>query len=415
MNKNLSRKAIPMTVILITAVLASSCQVMGLFHKKVRGTPAPSAVPLPTSEDPSSEVLPDQPGQEIISPQEKITLPEGFGISVFIDGLKGPRMMAVGPDDQLYVAERTTGRILRLPDRDQNGLGDGIEVVAEDLLDPSSLAFYKDGSIYVGETTRVIRLTDPDGDGYFQEREIIVAGIPAGGHTTRTVVFSPDYSHLYVSIGSSCNVCEERDERRAGVVRYKPDGSSETLFSTGLRNAVGMEFRPDNGILWVTNNGRDWLGDDLPPETVYAIYKDADAGWPGCHAGHIIDPDLGEPDSCEDVIDPRVVMQAHTAPLGMTFYTGDQFPENYQKDLFIALHGSWNRSIPVGYKVVRIALDPGGLGPVVDFATGWLREDGSNWGRPVDLVNAPDGSLFLSEDGQGTIYRIFYARSGSDQ
>lgn len=403
-----AKKILVAASVLITAFLLSGCQLMGLFHREVQEPPAPTAIPLP---DASGEetAAPEEPGIEGIPPQEDINLPAGFGISVFIEGLKGSRMMAVGPDDHLYVAERTTGRILRLPDRDRNGVADGIEIAAEELLDPSSLAFYKDGSMYVGETTRVIRLLDPDGDGYFQEREVIVAGIPAGGHTTRTVIFSPDYSHLYVSIGSSCNVCEERDSRRASVMRYKPDGSDEYRYATGLRNAVGLAFRPGEDRLYASNNGRDWLGDDLPPETVYALYTELDAGWPSCHAARIIDPEFGNPDSCENIAPPKAEIQAHTAPLGMTFYTGDQFPEEYQNTLFVALHGSWNRSVPVGYSVVQIVPQPGDFWPVKEFAVGWLREDGSHWGRPVDLVNAPDGSLFLSEDGQGTVYRIYYA------
>ncbi len=403
-----AKKILVAASVLITTFLLSGCQLMSLFHREVPEPPAPTAIPLPVRSG-EETAAPQEPGIEGIPPQEDINLPAGFGISVFIEGLKGPRMMAVGPDNHLYVAERTTGRILRLPDRDQNGVADGIEIAAEELLDPSSLAFYRDGSMYVGETTRVIRLLDPDGDGYFQEREVILAGIPAGGHTTRTVIFSPDYSHLYVSIGSSCNVCEERDSRRASVMRYKPDGSDEYRYATGLRNAVGLAFRPGEDRLYASNNGRDWLGDDLPPETIYALYTELDAGWPSCHAARIIDPEFGNPDSCENIAPPKAEIQAHTAPLGMTFYTGDQFPEDYQNTLFVALHGSWNRSVPVGYSVVQIDPQPGDLWPVKEFAVGWLREDGSHWGRPVDLVNAPDGSLFLSEDGQGTIYRIYYA------
>jgi glucose/arabinose dehydrogenase len=412
-------------IIIILSILLSGCGIMNIFHKNVEYTPAPTSIPLPTREtEESSSATPidapestDQPATEqsprvIVPPQENIALPDGFGISVFQSGLSGPRMMAVGPDNQLYVAERGNGRIIRLPDRDQDGVSDGIEVVAEDLLEPSSLAFYEDGSIYIGETTRVVRVSDPDGDGYFQERQIIIAGIPAGGHTTRTVIFSPDYKHLYVSIGSSCNVCEERDQRRASVVRYKPDGSDEYHYATGLRNAVGLAYHPKDDRLYASNNGRDWLGDDLPPETIYALYTEINAGWPECHAGRIIDPDFGNADSCEGVQSPKAEIQAHSAPLGITFYTGDQFPEEYKNNIFVALHGSWNRTEPVGYSVVRIKQQGGGLWPVIDFATGWLREDGSNWGRPVDLVNAPDGGLFMSDDGEGNIYYIFY--SGTD-
>jgi glucose/arabinose dehydrogenase len=318
-------------------------------------------------------------------------------------------MMALGPDGQLYVAERGAGRIVRLPDRDSDGVADGIEVVVEGLNAPSSIAFYRDGSLYIGETTRVLRLSSPDERGVFQERAVVVDGLPSGGHNTRTVLFSPDWSALFVSVGSSCNVCIEEDERRATIVRYNPDGSGEEVFARGLRNAVGITFRPGTDELWATNNGRDWLGDDLPPETIYTVREGNDAGWPYCHSGRIVDPDYGSPDSCDGILVPVVEMQAHSAPLGLTFYIGQQFPEEYRGDVFVAFHGSWNRTVPTGYKVVRVPMRDGEAGPVEDFATGWLREDGTNWGRPVDVLTASDGSLFVSDDGGGAIYRIFYA------
>ena len=317
--------------------------------------------------------------------------------------------MTVGPDGQLYVAERNAGRILRLPDRDQDGVADNVEVVADGLRAPSSIAFYRDGSLYVGETTRVLRLTEPDGNGVFQSREVIVDGLPEGGHNTRTVLFSPDWANLFVSVGSSCNVCIEQDPRRAAIVRYRPDGSDETIYAEGLRNAVGITFRPGTDELWATNNGRDWLGDDQPPETIYLVSEGDDAGFPRCHSGRIIDPDYGSEGDCDGVVDPVVEMTAHSAPLGLGFYTGTQFPEAYRGDLFVAFHGSWNRTEPTGYSVVRIPLDGERVGAVTDFATGWLRADGSQWGRPVDVVTASDGSMLISDDGVGRIYRIFYA------
>jgi glucose/arabinose dehydrogenase len=351
------------------------------------------------------EVIPTR----IISPIEPIGLPPGFGISMFAAALSGPRMMALGPDGELYVAERGAGRIVRLPDRDDDGVADDVEVVATDLQAPSSIAFYENGSLYVGETTRILRLSARDEDGVFQEREVIVDGLPSGGHNTRTVLFSPDWSTLFISVGSSCNVCIEEDERRATVVRYDPDGNGEEIFARGLRNAVGITFRPGTDELWATCNGRDWLGDDLPPETVYAVHERDDAGWPYCHSGRIVDPDFGQDDSCDGVLAPVIEMQAHSAPLGLTFYTGEQFPEEYQLDLFIAFHGSWNRTTPTGYKVVRVPMRDGIPGPVEDFASGWLRDSGTSWGRPVDVLTGPDGSLFISDDGAGVIYRVFYA------
>jgi glucose/arabinose dehydrogenase len=284
-----------------------------------------------------------------------------------------------------------------------------VEVVVDGLNQPSSIAFYRDGSLIVGETRRILRLRDPDGDGTFQEQETIIGGLPGGGHSTRTVLFGPDWAHLFVSVGSSCNVCVEEDERRASIMRYKPEGGEGEVYAKGLRNAVGITFRPGTDELWATNNGRDWLGDDQPPETVYVVDEGDDAGWPRCHSGRIVDPDYGRPGACEGVDDPVIEMQAHSAPLGLTFYAGEQFPEEYRGDLFIAFHGSWNRTVPTGYKVVRVPMKNGEPGAVEDFAAGWLREDGSQWGRPVDVLTGPDGSLLISEDGEGFIYRAFYA------
>ena len=422
-------------LLLISALAVSGCQVMGLLHKEVSDPPAPTAIPLPTATpqpaattavpQPTTtpELTPEPPTvaptattaagadpTRVVPPRDAVNLPPGFGLSVFAEGLSGPRMMTLGPDRQIYVAERGAGRIVRLPDEDGDGIADQVEVVADGLNQPSSIAFGQDGSLTVGETRRVLRLRDPDGDGTFQERETIIDGLPSGGHNTRTVLFSPDWAHLFVSVGSSCNVCLEEDERRATIMRYTPDGSEGEVFAKGLRNAVGIAFRPGSNELWATNNGRDWLGDDQPPETVYVVNQGDDAGWPRCHSGRIVDPDYGGPGACEGVEEPVIEMPAHSAPLGLTFYTGEQFPETYRGDLFVAFHGSWNRAVPTGYKVVRVPIENGEAGAVQDFAAGWLREDGSQWGRPVDVLSGPDGSLMISDDGAGFVYRVFYAK-----
>jgi len=402
---------------LLAAPLVSGCQVMGLFHREVSHPPAPTALPLPTassgtpaasSPSPEEDEASGPAATSVSPPRDDLRLPPGFGISVFADGLRGPRMMTLGPDDHIYLAERGAGRVVRLPDRDGDGLADKIEVVAEGLNAPSSIDFHQDGSLYVGETQRILRLRDTDQDGRFDEQDVVIDGLPSGGHSTRTVLFSPDWRFLYVSVGSSCNVCVEEDERRATIMRYRPDGTEATVFAEGLRNAVGITFRPDTSELWATNNGRDWMGDNQPPETVYLVEEGDDAGWPRCHAGRIIDPEYGDEGACDPVEDPEVEMQAHSAPLGLTFYSGAQFPREYQGDLFVAFHGSWNRTTPTGYKVVRVPMRDGEIGSVQDFAVGWLRQDGSNWGRPVDVVTGPDGSLLVSDDGQGFIYRVFY-------
>lgn len=193
-------------------------------------------------------------------------------------------------------------------------------------------------------------------------------------------------------------------------MQFNPDGSGGKVFASGLRNAVGLAYRPGSQELWATNNGRDNLGDTQPPETVYKVVEGGNYGWPVCHAGSIIDPDFGSADSCNGVEKPVVELNAHMAPLGLVFYTGTQFPETYRGNLFIALHGSWNSSVPVGYKIMRIPVDQNGnAGQAEDFATGWLTTTGAVWGRPVDIVSAPDGSLLVSDDSGGSIFRIYYA------
>jgi glucose/arabinose dehydrogenase len=377
-------------------ILLSACTLTIGGPSQLPDQPGPTAIPLMETDVP----LPEIPGKSI-------SLPPGFRISIFADGLDNPRMMTTGPDGHIYVAERGAGRILRLPDADRDGIVDQIEIVAEGLDAPSSLAFYQDGSLYVGETTQVIRFPPLAEQQEFNQPEVVIADLPSGGHNTRTVLFSPDYSSLFVSIGSSCNICEEDNQRRAAIMRYNPDGSAGRVYAKGLRNAVGITIKPGSEELWATNNGRDFLGDDLPPETVYLIEAGKDYGWPSCHSGRIIDPDFGSSTACQGIEEPIVEMQAHSAPLGLEFYSGDQFPEAHQGDLFIAFHGSWNRSRPVGYKIVRIPLDGDTIGLVEDFATGWL-VGGSSWGRPVDVLTGPDGSLFVSDDSGGRIYRIFY-------
>lgn len=377
-------------------ILLSACTLTIGSPSRLPDSPAATAIPLVETAQPLPE-----------DPRKSIALPQGFRISLFSSGLDDPRMMTIGPDDQLYVAERGAGRIIRLPDADMNGIVDQIEIVAEGLNAPSSLAFFQDGSLYVAETRRVLRFPPIAAQQGFGQPEVIIADLPSGGHNTRTVLFSPDYSSLFVSIGSSCNICEEDDPRRAAIMRYNPDGSAERIFAKGLRNAVGITIKPGTNELWASNNGRDFLGDDLPPETVYLVEEEKDYGWPVCHSGRIIDPDMGSPTACQDIGLPLVEMQAHSAPLGLEFYSGSQFPEMYHGDLFVAFHGSWNRSSPVGYKIVRIPFDGDTIGPVEDFATGWL-VGGSSWGRPVDVLTGPDGSLFVSDDSGGRIYRIFY-------
>jgi len=336
-----------------------------------------------------------------------VQVPEGFVVSVFAQGLNGPRFIAFGPDKVLYVADRKNGRIVALPDENGDGKANGIRVFADGLESPHSLVFHE-GSWFIGLPSGVVRLEDSTGDGFADTRETLIDNFSTGGHSTRTVSFLPD-GRMIISVGSSCNVCDEDDPRRAVILIYEgPGATKERTFAIGLRNAVGIDVHPETGELWAVNNGRDLMGDDLPPETLYIIRDGGDYGWPRCHNGNIEDPDFGFPGACEGVEEPIVEMQAHSAPLGMVFYTGQTFPAEYHGDLFVAFHGSWNRSVPTGYKVVRIPLD-GSLpsGSTEDFAVGWLDDETEEvFGRPVGLTVGPEGALYVSDDKGGIIYRI---------
>jgi glucose/arabinose dehydrogenase len=229
--------------------------------------------------------------------------------------------------------------------------------------------------------------------------------LPTGGHRTRTIAFGAD-GKLYLAVGSSCNICVEEDERRAAVLRYNPDGSGFELFATGLRNPVGLAFQPERERLWAAVNERDNQGDEIPPDLITIVNQGADYGWPNCRPP---DAEPQEPgNDCADIEPPTVGIQAHSAPLGLTFATGEQFPEAFQGGIFVAQHGSWNREPPAAPKLLYIAFQDGEPVGAQDFATGWQDENGNRWGRSVGVVVAPDGSLIVSDDEAGLLYRIVY-------
>lgn len=345
----------------------------------------------------------------------QLKLPAGFHIAEYAQ-VDEPRMMTFSPGGVLLVSSMGDGKIVALPDPKHTGKAERSVIVFEGLREPHGLAFYQ-GKLYVAENQRVRRY-DWDESTLHASNPQQVADLPSGGgHSTRTVLFHG--GKMYVSAGSSCNVCIEKDERRATVMEFNPDGSGQKIFAKGLRNAVGMAVNPKTDTVWVTVNGRDMLGDDLPPETVYDLGKTGgDAGWPYCYGDRIPDPNFTPPgnDRCKSVLEPKVQAQAHSAPLGIAFGEGTMFPPEYRNSSYVAFHGSWNRSVPTGYKVVRVKLDDKGqpIGGAEDFITGWLApgetKKGRWMGRPVGIVFGSDGSMYLSDDTGGVVYRVTWGK-----
>ncbi len=335
---------------------------------------------------------------------DALRLPPGFKISVWAPNLDGVRFLALGPGNAVYASQPGAGTVVRITDANHDGVADSVATVASGLNGPFGIAFRGD-TMYVADE-QTVRRFDPGS----AAPVTIVDNVPGGGHSTRTILFGPD-GKLYLAVGSSCNLCDESDSLRAAVTQFNRDGSGGRIFAKGLRNTVGLAFNPTTGELWGGNNDRDNLGDDLPPEHVNIIKDGRNYGWPQCYLPGKPNPEYGSAD-CSQVEPPAITVQAHSAPLGFAFYTGTQFPAGYRGDAFMTLHGSWNRSVPTGAKVVRVQMDIGGARAtgVDDFIVGWQRPDGSRWGRPVGLLVLPDGSLLVSDDVGGKIWRVTYGR-----
>lgn len=342
-------------------------------------------------------------------------VPPGFKVELFAAGLDGPRLLRLAPNGDIFLAETGPGSILVL--RDIHLAKPDVSTFAGRLDTPFGLAFYPPGPdphyLYVGTVGAVLRFPYRRGDREASAKpETIVPRLPEGGHWTRDVTVSPEGSKLLVSVGSASNVGDGPEEAlRADILEINPDGSALRRFATGIRNPVGLAIHPATGELWAAVNERDGLGDNLPPDYVTRVRDGAFYGWPWYYIGANPDPrhDGAHPELKDRVSVPDVLIQPHSAPLQLAVYTANQFPPEYRNDIFVALHGSWNRAQRTGYKVIRVLLRDGQpTGAYEDFLTGFVTPEGNVWARPVGVAVAADGALLVSEDGNGTVWRISY-------
>lgn len=344
----------------------------------------------------------------------KIELPKGFTIELYAEGVENARSLERSPNGTVFVGTRGEGKVYALRDEDGDNRADRMYTIAEDLKSPNGVAF-RDGDLYVAEISRILKLenieehlSDPPApvvvyDGYPEETH----------HGWKYIAFGPD-GKLYVPVGAPCNICLSEDPVFASLTRMDPDGGNVEVVHRGIRNTVGFAWHPETGELWFTDNGRDWMGDNQPPDELNrAPRDDMHFGYPFCHGGDLPDPEFGEQRSCSEFTPPVRKLGPHVAALGLEFYTGEQFPKAYQGQIFIAEHGSWNRSEKIGYRIMLVTLEGNTATGYEPFAQGWLDEEADDvWGRPVDLELLPDGSMLVSDDFADAIYRISYRSEG---
>lgn len=363
-----------------------------------------------------SENTAENPFQDLtVSPQnqknlEKLKLPEGFQISIFAE-VHNARSLTISPQGTIYVGNMSGDKVYAVRDNDKDGKADKIYVLASGLKMPNGVAI-KDGDLYVAAVSKILRFKDIenhlDNPG---KPEVVYDQYPtATHHGWKFIAFGPD-GKLYVPVGAPCNICESKDEVFASITRINPDGTGREVYVHGVRNSVGFDWNPLTGKLWFTDNGRDMLGDDIPPDELNRVDKPGQHfGYPYCHAGKYRDPEFGIDHTCDEFVKPEWLFVAHTASLGMRFYTGNMFPASYKNQIIVAQHGSWNRSKKSGYKVLKVTIENDHAVRADVFIEGWLNDaTQAVWGRPVDVLQMPDGSLLVSDDYAELIYRVTYS------
>jgi Glucose/sorbosone dehydrogenases len=342
-------------------------------------------------------------------PLSSIKLPPGFSISVYAE-VDNARSMALSPSGTLYVGNRDEDKVYALKDTDGDFKADKKWVIATGLKRPNGVAF-KDGDLYVAEVSRIHKFPGIESKLNAPGKSTVIYDkLPTDDHHGwKYIAFGPD-GKLYVPVGAPCNICESKEPIYASIHRMNADGTGLELFASGVRNTVGFTWHPETKNIWFTDNGRDMLGDDVPPcELNTATKAGMHFGYPYCHGGTIKDPEFGSKRPCSDFTQPAQNLGAHVAPLGLKFYSGKMFPSTYKNNLFVAEHGSWNRSKKSGYKLSLIKIQDGKSTAYETFASGWLDEATQKaWGRPVDVLLLPDGSMLVSDDYANVIYRIAY-------
>jgi glucose/arabinose dehydrogenase len=337
-----------------------------------------------------------------------IRLPKGFKIDVFADKVEGARSMVLSPDGVLFVGTRGQGNVYAVLDKNNDNKADEVIKIASGLNRPNGVAF-RNGSLYVAENSRILRFDDIENNLTANAPFTVVKDdFPTdASHGWKFIAFGPD-DKLYVPVGAPCNICLRDDEIYASITRMDPDGSNHEVFAHGVRNTVGFDWHPQTNELWFTDNGRDMMGDDIPPDELNrAPQSGMHFGYPFFHGSGISDPEYGDGKNAADYVEPVQNLGPHVAALGMRFYTGNMFPEQYRNQIFIAEHGSWNRTEKIGYRVMLVRLNGNNATSYEPFAEGWLQGESVS-GRPVDVLVMPDGALLLSDDYAGVIYRISY-------
>ena len=358
--------------------------------------------------NPDGDDTSDTDEKEVNIQLDKIELPDGFKIELFAEKVPNARSMALSPAGTLFVGTRRKGSVYALRDNDQDGKADKMYTLATGLQMPNGVAV-KDGDLYVAEVSRILRFSDIesklDNPG---EPEVIYDGFPdKTHHGWKYISFGPD-GMLYVPVGAPCNICENEDEIFTSLTKMDVNDPKPVIVQTGIRNTVGFTWHPETNELWFTDNGGDWLGEDMPAcELNYAPKEGMNFGFPYCHQGDYPDPKLGHKHDCSEFTPPAQKLGPHTAPLGLEFVTSDKFPSPYKGQILIAEHGSWNRTVPIGYRITMVPLNGNVATGYQVFAEGWL-QNGKAWGRPVDLEWMPDGSMLISDDFANAIYRVSY-------